>query len=63
MGNNSAVISAACHPDPEVKDRELLPFKKVRWGATTRMGADGKPGHCAFSTEEVGLPVAGEFYE
>lgn len=63
MGNNSAVISAACHPDPKESDRGFLPFKYIRWGATSRAQLGGQPGHCSFSTGDVDLPVAGEFYE
>lgn len=63
MGNNSAVISAACHPDPKEPDRDLLPFKTIRWGATTPAQPGGQPGHCTFTAKDVALPVVGEFYE
>lgn len=63
MGNNSAVISAACHPDPKESDGELMPFKAITWGTTSRPQPGGQHGHCSFSTEDVELPVIGEFYE
>jgi len=63
MGNNSAAISAACHPDPSESDREILPFKTVRWGVTSEPQPGGQPGHCTFTTRDTKLPVAGEFYE
>ena len=63
MGNNSAIISAACHPDPSEPERELLPFKSIRWGATSEAPPGGFPGHCTFTARDVELPVRGQFYE
>ncbi len=60
MGNNSAIISAACHPDP-IRNDEFLPFKRIRWGATSP--PEGKPGHCTFTCDDVPLPIPGQRYE
>jgi len=62
MGNNSAIISAASHPDP-TRNEEFLPFKSVIWGATSPPGPEGKPGHCAFTNDHVPLPIPGQPYE
>jgi len=62
MGNCSAVISAACHPDPS-EANEFIPFKAVKWGVTSRPQPGGKPGHCAFTTANVSSPIPGDLYE
>jgi hypothetical protein len=62
MGNNSAIISAASHPDP-TRNEEFLPFKRVRWGATSPPGPEGQPGHCAFTSDDVPWPRPGQLYE
>lgn len=67
-GFNSAVISAACHPEGEMGGMHHL--KPVQWGAEVVQqhqqqnygGGDGTVGHCSFSSEEVSMPVEGREY-
>ncbi|KAF9634200.1 hypothetical protein BFW01_g5095 [Lasiodiplodia theobromae] len=58
-GFNSAVLSAACHPPVGETDVHLKP---VQWGVVSRPGEEAGVGHCAFSSEEVSLPVEGKKY-
>jgi hypothetical protein len=45
----SLVISAACHPPPDVVDAD---WEKVQWGVVcNRFGGD--IGHCSFASEEI----------
>ena len=53
-GSCSAAINAACHTPPEDVGAAVLP---VMWGVVSK--ADDGVEHCAFSSQEVSLPVAG----
>lgn len=67
-GYNSAVISAACHPEGEMGGMHHL--KPVQWGAEVTQqrqqqnygSGDETVGHCSFSSEEVNMPVVGREY-
>lgn len=56
VGSCSAVISAACHPDPQTYPSAHLP---LQWGV---ISTDGDIGHCSFSSGPVSPPVPGGWY-
>ncbi|KAJ9654101.1 hypothetical protein H2201_009048 [Coniosporium apollinis] len=57
-GNNSAAISAACHPPADDVDASIVP---VMWGAIPTPSAYWKDGsgHCSFTSFWVESPVQG----
>lgn len=60
-GSCSAAISAACHiGEGDGEDGYKAAMSKLQWGVTS-VNADGV-GHCTFSTKEVEMPKAGEWY-
>lgn len=67
-GFNSAVISAACHP--EVGGDLIHHLKPVQWGVEVDQqhqqhnygSGDETAGHCSFSSEEVSMPIEGRKY-
>lgn len=56
VGSCSAVISAACHPDPQTYPSAHLP---LQWGV---ISTDGDIGHCSFSSGPVSPPIPGGWY-
>jgi hypothetical protein len=60
-GSCSLAISAACHPDEDIKGEGFaLSEEKLQWGVTST-STDGI-GHCAFTSKEVGQLVEGRLY-
>jgi hypothetical protein len=60
-GSCSIAISAACHLDKEVDiDGEVAAIEKLQWGVVS-VGDNGV-GPCAFSSQDVEVPVKGELY-
>ncbi len=64
-GGSSVVIAAACHR-PEADEDACL--KPVKWGVPTKSLAKGGGGegdgygHCCITSEEVEMPVEGQWY-
>ncbi|RDL38345.1 uncharacterized protein BP5553_02685 [Venustampulla echinocandica] len=65
-GSCSISIAAACHPHPQLENRETTGLQEdegclpVRWGSI--QVPDGEIGHCSFSSGEVELPEQGKAY-
>lgn len=61
VGSCSLAISAACHPDIRSGAGDVAQSEeKLKWGVVST-GLDGI-GHCAYSSEDVGLIVEGRTY-
>jgi len=60
-GTNSAIISAACHVQPEQKEKGDAFDRPLKWGVTS-LGSEEIVGHCSFSSDEVDLPQVGYLY-
>lgn len=69
-GNQSMIISAACHPLAGERDKyrrlnDSIAKRPLKWGAVTQPEIDEDPdavGHCSLTAEPVELPVPGYKY-
>ena len=63
-GGDSAVISAACHPQGEDLQRRDLAQLSLTWGVVrvSQHDPEGQIMHCSFSSQKVELPVKGQLY-
>jgi hypothetical protein len=59
LGNCSAVIAAACHP--EKTDGVVVEEEILQWGVTSEI--KGEVGHCSFSAQTVQPLVEGKAYQ